>query len=186
RCSGPVQLGERGERERGQVPNLPPPCSGPGATEGRGELARIPSREKDPLVMRKATRDRLFLRVFLVLGAGFMIAAAIPGDGVQAAAKLPAFPGAEGAGAHTPGGRGVKVYFIPNVNDHGPGSLREAVEAQGPRTVLFRVAGIIHLETPLSITHPFITIAGQTAPGDGVCIRNQTFEINTHDVVLRY
>jgi hypothetical protein len=101
-------------------------------------------------------------------------------------AKIPAFPGAEGAGAYTPGGRGGKVYYITNLNDSGKGSLREAVEAKGPRFVLFRVAGIIHLETPLSITNPFITIVGHTAPGDGVCIRNHTFEINTHDVVLRY
>jgi pectate lyase len=101
-------------------------------------------------------------------------------------AKLPAFPGAEGAGAFTPGGRSGKVYFVTSLKDKGPGTLREAVEAKGPRTVLFRVAGIIHLETPLSITHPFITIAGQTAPGDGICVRNHTFEINTHDVVIRY
>jgi hypothetical protein len=100
--------------------------------------------------------------------------------------RIPAFPGAEGAGAYTPGGRGGKVYVVKNLSDAGPGSLREAVEAKGPRMVVFGVAGIIHLETPLSITHPFITIAGQTAPGDGVCIRNHTFEINTHDVVLRY
>src|SRR5262249_26986848 len=98
--------------------------------------------------------------------------------------KIPAFPGAEGAGAFTPGGRGGKVYLVTNLNDSGKGSLREAVEAKGPRMVLFRVAGIIHLETPLSINNPFITIAGQTAPGDGVCIRNHTVEINTHDVVL--
>jgi pectate lyase len=111
---------------------------------------------------------------------------ATPADDARTPGPLPAFPGAEGAGAYTPGGRGGKVYFVTSLKDSGPGTLREAIEAEGPRTVLFRVAGIIHLETPLSITHPFITIAGQTAPGDGVCIRNQTFEINTHDVVLRY
>jgi hypothetical protein len=112
--------------------------------------------------------------------------ASAPGNLQPVANKLPAFPGAEGAGAFTPGGRGGKVYFVTNLNDSGPGTLREAVEAKGPRTVLFRVAGIIHLETPVSITNPFITITGQSAPGDGVCIRNQTFEINTHDVVIRY
>ena len=62
----------------------------------------------------------------------------------------------------------------------------QAVEAKGPRMVVFRVAGIIHLETPLKINHPFLTIAGQSAPGDGVCIRNHTVEINTHDVLIRY
>ena len=100
--------------------------------------------------------------------------------------NIPAFPGAEGAGAFTPGGRGGKVIEVINLNDSGPGSLRAAVEAEGPRIVVFRISGIITLETPLSIPNPFITIAGQTAPGDGICIRGQTTEINTHDVVLRY
>jgi hypothetical protein len=101
-------------------------------------------------------------------------------------AKVPAFPGAEGAGAWTPGGRGGKVFVVSNLDDRGPGSLRAAVEARGPRMVVFAVAGIITLEKPLAINHPFITIAGQTAPGDGVCIRGHTTEINTHDVVIRY
>jgi pectate lyase len=122
----------------------------------------------------------------VVLGVGFALVPTAPAEDPKPLAKLPAFPGAEGAGAYTPGGRGGKVYIVTNLNDKGPGSLREAVEAAGPRMVVFRVAGIIHLETPLSITHPFITIAGQSAPGDGVCIRNHTFEINTHDVILRY
>jgi len=99
---------------------------------------------------------------------------------------IPAFPGAEGAGAFTPGGRGGKVIAVTNLNDSGPGSLREAVEADGPRIVIFRVSGIITLETTLTISNPFITIAGQTAPGDGICVGGQTTEINTHDVVLRY
>src|SRR5262249_27131007 len=77
-------------------------------------------------------------------------------------------------------------WAVTNLRDAGPGSLRAAVEAEGPRTVVFGVAGIITLETPLAIRHPFITIAGQTAPGDGVCVRGQTVEINTHDVVIRY
>jgi pectate lyase len=107
-------------------------------------------------------------------------------EDTKATVSIPAFPGAEGAGAFTPGGRGGKILRVTNLDDRGPGSLREAVEANGPRMVVFRVAGIIHLESPLSITHPFITIAGQTAPGDGVCIRNHTFEINSHDVIIRY
>lgn len=101
-------------------------------------------------------------------------------------AKVPAFPGAEGAGAWTPGGRGGKVFVVTSLEDHGPGSLREAVEAPGPRIVTFAVAGIITLEKPLAINQPFITIAGQMAPGDGVCVRGETTEINTHDVVIRY
>ncbi len=118
------------------------------------------------------------------LAGVFVLIAGVPAAG--AGPHIPAFPGAHGAGAFTPGGRGGKVYLVRNLLDRGPGSLREAVEAKGPRTVLFRVAGIIHLETPLKIDHPFLTLAGQTAPGDGVCIRNHTVEINTHDVVIRY
>ncbi len=101
-------------------------------------------------------------------------------------AKVPAFPGAEGGGAWTPGGRSGKVFVVSNLHDKGKGSLREAVEAEGPRIVVFAVAGVITLESPLAINHPYITIAGQTAPGDGVCIRGHTTEINTHDVVVRY
>lgn len=100
--------------------------------------------------------------------------------------NIPAFPGAEGAGAVTPGGRGGKVIEVTNLNDSGPGSLREAVQADGPRIVIFRVSGIIRLEKVLAISNPFITIAGQTAPGDGICISGQTTEINTHDVIIRY
>jgi len=100
--------------------------------------------------------------------------------------NVPAFPGAEGAGAGTPGGRGGKVFEVTNLNDDGSGSLREAVEARGPRIVVFRVSGIIKLDKVLAISNPFITIAGQTAPGEGICISGQTTEINTHDVVLRY
>jgi pectate lyase len=119
-----------------------------------------------------------------------LLAASGPPRAVAASERadvhVPAFPGAEGAGAKTPGGRGGAVLLVTNLNDHGPGSLRAAVEAEGPRTVLFRVAGLITLESRLVIEHPFITIAGQTAPGDGVCIRGQSVHINTHDVVIRY
>jgi len=101
-------------------------------------------------------------------------------------ATIPAFPGAEGAGAFTPGGRGGKVFAVTHLADRGPGSLREAVEAEGLRIVIFRVSGIITLEKLLTISNPYITIAGQTAPGDGICIRGHTTEINTHDVILRY
>ncbi|MDT8302262.1 MAG: hypothetical protein RQ760_12320 [Sedimentisphaerales bacterium] len=99
---------------------------------------------------------------------------------------IPSFPDAEGAGAFTPGGRGGKVLEVTNLNDDGPGSLREAIEAKGPRIVIFRISGIITLEKLLTISNPYITIAGQTAPGDGICIRGQTTEINTHNVILRY
>ncbi len=101
-------------------------------------------------------------------------------------ADIPAFPGAEGGGMYSYGGRGGKVYVVTSLADSGPGTLREACAAGGPRIVVFNVAGIIKLERPLNINAPFITIAGQTAPGDGVCIAGETFCINTHDVVIRH
>ena len=100
--------------------------------------------------------------------------------------KLPAFPGAEGFGSTTSGGRGGRVLFVTNLDDSGPGSLRAACEADGPRIVLFRVAGTIALKKPIIVTQPFLTVAGQSAPGDGVCLRDASFGIATHDVVVRY
>ena len=99
---------------------------------------------------------------------------------------LPAFPGAEGFGAYTVGGRGGRVLFVTNLADSGPGSLRAACEAEGPRIVLFRVSGLIELESAIRIRNPYITIAGQTAPGHGICLKNYGLSISTHDVVVRY
>jgi len=101
-------------------------------------------------------------------------------------AKIPAFPGAYGGGAYSFGGRGGKVITVTNLNDNGPGSLREACEQGGARIIVFNVAGIIRLKTPLIIRAPYITIAGQTAPGDGVCVAGESVWINTHDVVIRH
>jgi pectate lyase len=100
--------------------------------------------------------------------------------------KIPAFPGAEGGGIYTKGGRGGKVYEVTNLGDNGPGSFREALTAKGPRTVVFRTGGVIQLKSRITITEPFITIAGQTAPGDGICVKGETIVINTNDVVIRY
>lgn len=99
---------------------------------------------------------------------------------------LPAFPGAEGAGRFALGGRGGRVYTVTTLADGGPGSLREAVEAAGPRTVVFAVAGTIALTRPLVVRHGRLTIAGQTAPGEGITLRDQPFEIAADDVVLRF
>lgn len=101
-------------------------------------------------------------------------------------ADIPAFPGAEGGGKYTFGGRGGKVLVVTNLNDDGPGSLRWACEQGGARIVVFNVAGIIRLKTPLIIRAPYITIAGQTAPGDGVCVAGESVWLNTHDVIVRY
>jgi hypothetical protein len=99
---------------------------------------------------------------------------------------IPAFPGAEGFGSTTPGGRGGKAVLVTNLNDAGPGSLRAACGAKGPRIVIFRAAGIIDLQSPLEIREPYITVAGQSAPGDGICLRGYNLEIRTHDVVVRF
>ncbi len=106
--------------------------------------------------------------------------------GAASAREIPAFPGAEGFGAMAKGGRGGKVLFVTNLNDSGPGSFREACMAKGPRIVIFRVGGLITLESPLKITEPNITIAGQTAPGDGICLRSNLLTIAASDVVVRF
>lgn len=100
--------------------------------------------------------------------------------------KQLAFPEAEGYGAYTPGGRGGKVYVVTSLADAGPGTLREACEAKGPRMVVFNVSGVIDLQSPLIITHPYITIAGQTAPGQGIYLKRRELNIFTHDVIVRY
>ncbi len=82
-----------------------------------------------------------------------------------------AFPGAEGFGAGSVGGRGGKVYEVTNTNDSGSGSLRSCIEASGPRICIFRTGGLITLNSPLTILNPYITIAGQTAPGGGITIK---------------
>ena len=98
-----------------------------------------------------------------------------------------AFPGAEGYGRFAIGGRGGRVIKVTNLNDSGPGSLRAAIEAEGPRTVVFDISGRIVLEDKLVIRNPFITIAGQTAPGKGICISNYNLGmLGTHDVIIRH
>ena len=98
----------------------------------------------------------------------------------------PAFPGAEGFGANSLGGRGGTVYEVTNLNDDGPGSLRAVVDARGPRIAVFRVSGTIALKSILKVTNPYITIAGQTAPGGGICLKDNELQIEADHVVVRF
>ena len=107
---------------------------------------------------------------------------------------LPAFPGAEGAGGFAIGGRGGDVYHVVNLNDSGPGSLRNGIQSTfGSRTIVFDVSGAINLYSPLQINNPYFTIAGQTAPGAGITIQGLTFSAESvpgldsaHDEVVRF
>ena len=102
-------------------------------------------------------------------------------------AQIPAFPGAEGHGRYTVGGRGGRVIRVTNLNDRGAGSFRAAVEAEGPRVVVFDVSGTIALKSRLPIRNGHLTVAGQTAPGDGICIKNHEVYLDACDqVILRY
>jgi hypothetical protein len=101
-------------------------------------------------------------------------------------ADIPAFPGAEGGGAFTMGGRGGKIITVTSLADEGPGTLREACEQGGARIIVFNVSGIIRLKSPIIMRAPYVTIAGQTAPGDGVCVAGESFWIMTHDVIIRH
>jgi hypothetical protein len=108
--------------------------------------------------------------------------------GIAADESQIAFPGAEGFGRFARGGRGGDVYHVTNLDDDGPGSLRDGIRtADGPRTIVFDVSGTIELKTPLTIDKSYLTLAGQSAPGDGICIKDQTFRIKkASHIVVRY
>ena len=98
-----------------------------------------------------------------------------------------AFEGAEGCGKYTVGGRGGKEYVVTSLADDGSeGTLRHAVEAEGPRTVTFAVSGDIHLTAPLNISNPYISILGETAPGAGITLRDHNVFVEADHTVIRY
>ena len=98
-----------------------------------------------------------------------------------------AFPGAEGYGRFSRGGRGGVVLEVTNLNDSGPGSYRAAIAASGPRTVVFKVSGLIRLQSPCVIGNGYLTVAGQTAPGEGICLANWRAGLSScNDVTMRF
>jgi pectate lyase len=108
---------------------------------------------------------------------------------LAAAAQRPpvlASPGGGGAARLSLGGRGGAVIKVTNLDDAGPGSLRAAIEAKGPRTIVFDVDGTIRLKSPLRIRESRVTVAGQTAPGGGITLRDQPLQVEADDVVIRY
>jgi pectate lyase len=124
------------------------------------------------------------------LFAGFVLVLALSvfsGSGVVAEDRQLAFPGAVGWAKYTPGGRGGEILKVTNLKAEGEGSLRAALEAKGPRTVVFEVGGVIDLGAKtINITEPFITIAGQTSPSPGITIIQGGIVVRTHDVIIRH
>ncbi|MBN1131702.1 MAG: polysaccharide lyase [Bacteroidales bacterium] len=158
-----------------QYPTIPPDVEAK-ADAAAAEVKRLSDEAWEkalPIVMEEARQ-----------GKPYIPWAAKPSDLPQA--KIPAFPGAEGGGMYSFGGRGGRVLVVTNLNDSGPGSFRWACEQGGARIIVFNVSGIIRLKSPVSIRAPYVTIAGQTAPGDGVCIAGESVWIDTHDVVIRH
>jgi hypothetical protein len=98
-----------------------------------------------------------------------------------------AFPGALGWASATPGGRGGEIIRVTNLNSEGPGSLRAAIEAEGPRIVVFEVGGVVDLEMKtLRLRNPYITIAGQTAPSPGITLIRGGMDVGGHDVIIQH
>ena len=127
--------------------------------------------------------------------ATIAVAVEIPPHATETSQGILAFPTAEGYGRFAKGGRGGRVIEVTNLEDYDPtkgeavipGSYRAAIEAVGPRTVVFRVSGLIRLKRSAAVHNPFCTVAGQTAPGEGICLANYSAgAFGTHDVIIRF
>ncbi|MEO7047810.1 MAG: pectate lyase [Ferruginibacter sp.] len=128
----------------------------------------------------------LFLFSAIILSLAFINCSPKNNISKSTEASLPlAFPGAEGFGKYTTGGRGGKVLIVSNLNDEGPGSFRKAVTAKYKRIIVFAVSGTIHLEKKINIAGD-CTIAGQSAPGDGICIADRNVSLGGNNIIVRY
>ena len=144
-------------------------------------------------MMKGLTAGLLLLTCTVAVAAVERSTAPMSYPGKEGFKQAPAFPGAEGFGKYTQGGRYGRVLFVTTLADYDPeteapvaGSLRKAIETDGPRTVLFRVSGTIELKAPLWIYKPWLTLAGQSAPGDGICLKNYGVEVRTYEVIIRH
>jgi len=140
------------------------------------------------------SQPRLAARVARPAAIGLAVVTALFGGMVPAGrafaqetpAQVLAFPGADGAGRYALGGRGGRVLRVTHTGDSGQGSLRVAVESDGPRTIVFDTGGVIRLESPLVIRRGQVTVAGQTAPGGGITLTGQPLIIAADDVIVRH